>query len=125
MPHGPERCKADRLQLFLVAQKGTNDDTVDNLRWYNLFGDPSLLIRTDLPKALNIERGRSKKSHGNFQIRVTSNGAPIEGAVASVVRNDGRVTSSKTSKDGTAVLPFATRLVVSGYNLQTSETPLY
>jgi hypothetical protein len=33
-------------QLYLIEQKGNNEDTIDNLKWYNLFGDPSLGIRT-------------------------------------------------------------------------------
>lgn len=110
-------------QLFLIEQKGTNEQTIDNLRWYNLFGDPSMLLRTDTPKALLVERGKTTK-RGDIEIRVSSNGNPVEGAVASVLRSNGQISSVKTRSDGTAILPSAKRLVVTGYNLETNETPL-
>lgn len=31
-------------QLYLLEQKGKSEDTIDNLRWYNLFGDPMMQI---------------------------------------------------------------------------------
>ncbi len=34
-------------QLYLQAKMGTGKDTLDNLKWYNLFGDPNLHIRSE------------------------------------------------------------------------------
>lgn len=36
-------------QLHLQAQMGTGSNTLDNLKWYNLFGDPNLHIRSEAP----------------------------------------------------------------------------
>jgi hypothetical protein len=33
-------------QLYLIEQMGSTSATKDNLKWYNLFGDPSLAVRT-------------------------------------------------------------------------------
>ncbi len=33
-------------QMYLVEKKGTGDEVIDNIEWYNLFGDPSLVVRT-------------------------------------------------------------------------------
>lgn len=36
-------------QLHLQAEMGTGSNTQDNLKWYNLFGDPALHIRSEIP----------------------------------------------------------------------------
>ncbi len=36
-------------QLHLIAEMGTGSNTLDNLKWYNLFGDPALHIRSQTP----------------------------------------------------------------------------
>lgn len=33
-------------QLYLIEQMGSTSATKDNMKWYNLFGDPSLAVRT-------------------------------------------------------------------------------
>ena len=42
-------------QLYLIAQVGTTSDSLDNLKWYNLLGDPSLVMRTDTPKTYQVK----------------------------------------------------------------------
>ena len=34
-------------QLYLLEQMGTSSATTDNLKWYNLFGDPSLVVKSE------------------------------------------------------------------------------
>lgn len=34
-------------QLYLVEQMGTGSKVIDNLKWYNLFGDPSLEVKSE------------------------------------------------------------------------------
>lgn len=41
-------------QLYLAEQSGTGSDTEDNFEWYVLFGDPSMIIRTDTPKLFGV-----------------------------------------------------------------------
>ena len=33
-------------QMYLVEKKGKGKNVIDNMKWYNLFGDPSLVVRT-------------------------------------------------------------------------------
>jgi hypothetical protein len=42
-------------QLYLAEQMGATDsDVTDNFTWFNLFGDPSLTMRTATPQALAV-----------------------------------------------------------------------
>ena len=34
-------------QLYLLEQMGESSQVTDNMKWYNLFGDPSLVVRTN------------------------------------------------------------------------------
>lgn len=40
-------------QLHLFEKMGMGKDTLDNIKWYNLFGDPSLVVRTKKAKKPN------------------------------------------------------------------------
>ncbi|MEZ4750517.1 MAG: hypothetical protein R3B54_07760 [Bdellovibrionota bacterium] len=41
-------------QLYLIEQKGSDDEIIDNLRWYNLFRKPVDDMRTSAPAPVSL-----------------------------------------------------------------------
>lgn len=121
-------------QLYLIEQKGNNDDTVDNLKWYNLFGDPSLLVRTDTPVAYQV-KNLVKKTDRGLSIDIAaldSAGKPVKGLRASIRKANAPMAVATTDASGNATLTVDglssfeanTTLVTTGYNAETIETVL-
>lgn len=75
-------------QLYLVEKMGNGSNTFENLKWYNLFGDPSLIVRTDLPKSQQVDYQVFWTDQGAvFLIRsVDAKSQPIVGLTASISR---------------------------------------
>lgn len=123
-------------QLYLVDQMGTGSDVVDNFEWYILFGDPSLVLRTDEPQTLNAQH-QSVVFLGQTEIQVTvttASKAPVSGALVSFKSNNqGAVRGSAvTNGAGVAVVSLNTppttpgtgKLTITGYNLDTYQVNL-
>lgn len=116
-------------QLYLVEKNGTGDDTIDNIKWYNLLGDPSLLMRTASPSKLYAKMERVKST---VTVYVTNaNGDGVENATVSIAQ-DGRnpLAVGKTDSSGEALLEVGMGtlsdavLTVTGYNFQTVQQAL-
>lgn len=117
-------------QMYLLEKMGMAPNTLENLRWYNLFGDPSLLLRTDTPKPYQVAH---QLLNGTHQIKaVNAFGDPMPGVVASFYvdgesapRAVGMTdTSGLALLNAGAPLPVGTLLTTSGYNLETYQTSL-
>ena len=119
-------------QLYLQAQMGTGENTIENLKWYNLFGDPSMLIRTATPIAYQVKL-QVRPIVGTVAITVTVKdpaGNPMKDVNAALSVKGESITSAQTNASGQALLtvPGAsalepdTLLTTTGYNLETVET---
>ncbi len=121
-------------QLYLIEKMGTGANVTDNLKWYNLFGDPSLLVRTDVPKEYNLKQYvRTNLSGVNVEVSATdSSGNGVADLTVSIVGTAGQnLAVGTTAADGSAtlVLPVAklspnTILTVSGYNAESQQVTL-
>lgn len=118
-------------QMYLIEQMGITDEVIDNMEWFNLFGDPSLLLRTAKPQVPHVQI-EAADSDGFMQVSVAnSDGQPIIGATATLrplqgeltyavgrSDNQGRLTLDRTN----APRPLgASYLTITGYNLQTLQ----
>ena len=140
-------------QLYLIAQVGTTSDSLDNLKWYDLLGDPSLAMRTDTPKQYRVKytvNGTTDNSTGHgrpddssddeddkgVSVTVTatdSTGNPVAGLLAAIApKNEGPVAVAKTDASGSAVLTVpegttienGSALTVTGENADTYQTSI-
>jgi Peptidase family C25 len=121
-------------QLYLQAQMGTGDNTLENMKWYNLFGDPSLLIRTATPVAYRV-KSQSRQLNGDTVVTVTVNdeaGSPLKDVSAALSVSGNPLTAALTNASGQALLTVAgvetlepdTLLTTTGYNMETVDTLL-
>ncbi len=118
-------------QMYLKAQNGGGSDTIDNFEWFILFGDPSLMIRTDTPRALQVTHDENMVfGQDVFDVTVlTGSSVPVAGArVYAYSSAEPAVAAyALTDSAGNAHLEFATppsldgtlHVTVTGYNLQT------
>lgn len=119
-------------QLYLVEKMGTGKNVTDNIKWYNLFGDPSMLIRTDVPKAYRLKH-QVRKTPRAVMVEVSavnSLGAGMSGVLTSLTSQNGDpLAVAKTDATGKAVLKVSgvsqlgpnTQLTATGYNLETQQ----
>jgi len=119
-------------QLYLFEKMGENEETLDNLRWYNLLGDPSLQMRTDTPLDYRVKKSilRSGNTITLNLAATTEAGQGVAGLTVSVTSaNRGTIAVGKTGADGkvTLSLPAVTAsspdslVTVSGYNAETVQ----
>ncbi len=122
-------------QIYLYEKMGVNSETTDNLEWFNLFGDPSLLLRTNTPKPYAVADQITTGS-GDVQIEVRTTDAFGNGLsgvqVTAFAPSGSPVVSSVSDTNGYALLdwtgvssvPAGAVLTTSGYNLETYQFPL-
>jgi hypothetical protein len=122
-------------QMYLLEKMGMGQNTLDNLRWYNLFGDPSLIARTDSPMPYRVSQSLQAVD-GDVEVRVRTIddfGSPL-GEVDVAVWAPGYrepIAHGKTSASGelvlrvigTTSLPADTLVTTTGYNLNTYQFP--
>jgi hypothetical protein len=118
-------------QMYLKAQNGGGADTIDNFEWYILFGDPSLMARTDTPQTLQVLHDENiVLGQDTLDVTVLSGtGAPVAGARVNAYSSEetSAAAFALTDASGIAHLVFAAppaqvgtlQLTVTGYNLQT------
>ena len=116
------------------------DNTEKRALWLqmNWFGDPEMLLRTDVPQELHVTNQSvvSPRANGTstVAVTVTANGVPVPSArVAithpnsalrpwtSLTNEQGKATLSLVMTSGTPYKPVTCRLVVTGYNLIPHE----
>ncbi|MBM4317912.1 MAG: hypothetical protein FJ116_10590 [Deltaproteobacteria bacterium] len=115
-------------QIYLSEQKGTGEEFVDNLRWYQLLGDPSLELRTSRSLKILVQTSKIKigTSH-QLLLKVTDEEhKPVAGAIASLsqVSKYHSLATGKTDSRGEVILTWDdtkdltdSTLTLSGYNI--------
>lgn len=121
-------------QLYLIEKMGSGSSSIDNVKWYNLFGDPAALIRTATPKAYQLKH-QSVFENGRQIVTVTAvdeAGQGVAGLTTSLSK-DGAETLAvgQTDTEGKAILSIADLgslagavITTTGYNAETSEVVL-
>jgi hypothetical protein len=120
-------------QLYLIEKKGNTSETIDNVKWYNLFGDPSLEMRTALPMAYTVKM-ETKRHDNSITVMLRAegqDGQPVKGLLASL-SNESKSTplavahttaagEASLTVDGVAELEANTLLTTTGYNAETHQ----
>jgi hypothetical protein len=123
-------------QIYLMEKMGLGSNTLDNLKWYNLFGDPSLQLRTANPRAYVVSQNRFTES-GVVKISISAvdtfgNGlAKVKAALYHSDYSD-PVALGETDQKGGIVFTLpalaenlsGVMLTTTGYNLESYSTPL-
>lgn len=122
-------------QLYLVEKMGTGSDVIENIQWYNLFGDPSLLIRTATPKSYQVKAAEDKSPNGvTVTVKATdATGAGVKGLTAALGKDAGVLAVGETDATGKAVLTVpgigglepGTVLTTTGYNAETQQVVVH
>lgn len=108
------------LTLMIVESAG--DDDLRTAKTWTMFGDPSLQVRTDIPKEVELSNEMILVG-APFSSTVTANGEPFEGAVVALSK-DGMTFSGITNENGEvsiehSLVPGTCKLAVTGFNLLT------
>ena len=124
-------------QLYLIEQKGMNKEALDNLTWYQLFGDPSLLMRTDAPKSIDATyRVTHMASNSVLELKLRDKlGNALGGLVATVsyAEHTQAPITGVTDSSGQLVLNLSSErraqrqsatLTITGYNTETFSRAL-
>jgi hypothetical protein len=122
-------------QLYLFEKMGENEETLDNLKWYNLLGDPSLNMRTTTPMDYQVKKVIARSADlVKLDLTATdSSGNGVAGlTVAVTTPQRGTVAVGTTQANGKATLSLPSviasgsdaTLTVSGYNAKTVELNL-
>lgn len=120
-------------QLYLIEQMGAGSDIIDNLEWFILFGDPSLLMRTDVPKTYlvqNVDPIFLGQSDYNVTV-LSSSKAGIPGAIVCMKSDNEANVSAVGTTDGNGLVtlhfspapsvPGSMKMTITGYNLDTLQ----
>ncbi len=123
-------------QIYLMEQMGVASNTLDNLKWFNLFGDPSLTLRTSAAQPYEVKHTVSSRGN-DWVVAVTATdalGNPLEGVklAAWAPGYAEPLSCATTSAQSEATLrildsvklPQGTLLTSSGYNLETYQFPI-
>ncbi len=122
-------------QMYLSEKKGVGEEFLDNLRWYQLLGDPSLELRTSQPTPIKVSQSIEKQGKStivNLVVRKNS-GEGVPGVIATISSGDqaSSLASGRTNAEGRLTLQLKNSsqlsrgvITVSGYNLVTSITAL-
>jgi hypothetical protein len=105
---------------------------------YNLFGDPSLIVFTNIPQELTVSHPSVvPMGYVQIDVNVENNSGAVKNALVSIVQNDSIIASEYTDISGNAVLNFEVTSVDTvfitvtaynnrpylGYIMVTSEGP--
>ena len=103
------------------------NDSNQTFNTWLLFGDPSLMVRTDIPSEMNVSTNPGTLMLGMSELDVN---ADADYAIVTLSMND-EVLATSTLTDGQCTLTFPTlnnigtaKLVVLGYNKVTSITQI-
>jgi hypothetical protein len=120
-------------QVYLSEQKGTGDELIDNLRWYQLLGDPSLELRTAKPSTISITQSQKRNGKGTaLTIRIKNESAEsVNGVLVSLFssKENRNIAVGRSNNQGEVTLKLKSDeslsgelLTLSGYNIETLVT---
>lgn len=106
---------------LMVSESSTSSDW-DTYKTWTIFGDASLQVRTDQPKALTITN--TGINLGTYTTQITVAGSPFENAIVSIYKaGDPQPYSGLTDASGNVTinhpLTGTVKLTVTGFNLAT------
>ena len=109
--------------VLMLAEQYTNTDTRETFQTWTIFGDASLQVRTDTPKALTVNAAATATSP--YSVTVTTGGQPVVNARVALFQN-GVTYSALTNSSGVATVTHGftsgdATLTVSGYNMGTYQ----
>lgn len=111
--------------LWLESQMGSGSNVLEVFQQYVLFGDPSLVIYTDEPQAIQVTHPEVVPMGAiPAEFVVTSNGQPVAGALVCARKGDEFTAIDRTNASGVAVLTLTPETIgdidvtVTGLNLQ-------
>lgn len=118
-------------QIYLIEQMGSGANVVDNLEWYNLFGDPSMTMRTSAPAGMEMTYDvMDVEGVVLVNVKVIGVSGPVSGANVSLTSADGATLHGLGATDAAGLVSFpvasgtslqGAHLTASGYNLGTRE----
>ena len=122
-------------QIYLSEQKGSGNEFLDNLRWYQLLGDPSLELRTDQPTSIKLTQEFHKtKTAQKITLQVKDiESRPLSGILVALSSSNNvePLAEGKTDAAGTVNFNLKSKmnlssglLTLTGYNVETLVTPL-
>lgn len=109
--------------VLMLAEQYNNTNTRETFQTWTIFGDASLQVRTERPKALNVAAGNVNGSP--YSVTVTSNGAPVANARVALYQNNVSYTAL-TNAQGVAQVNHQlangiAKLTVTAYNHGTHQ----
>lgn len=110
--------------VLMLAEQYNNTNTRETFQTWTIFGDASLQVRTERPKALNVAAGNVNGSP--YSVTVTSNGAPVANARVALYQNNVSYTAL-TNAQGVAQVNHQlangiAKLTVTAYNHGTHQS---
>jgi hypothetical protein len=119
-------------QFYMIEQLGLTEQVQDNLEVFNLFGDPSLVVRTKVPTFAKVSYEFFSTSDAQFKYDVVVTVKDMNDRVLSDVmvtlrdQNDKIINTGRTDSKGQFRLRANSerlgKLTVTGHNLQTFQT---
>jgi hypothetical protein len=109
--------------VLMLAEQYTNTDTRETFQTWTIFGDASLQIRTNTPKAVTVSAG--DVSGSPYSVTVTSNGTAVPNARVALFQN-GVSFTAVTNSSGVASVSHnftsgTAKLTVTAYNHGTYQ----
>jgi gingipain R len=111
--------------VLMLAEQPTNIDTQETLQTWTIFGDASLQVRTNTPKAITVTAGDVTGSP--YSVTVTSSGTAVPNARVTLFQN-GTSFTALTNSSGVASVTHSfssgeAMLTVTAYNYGTYQAP--
>lgn len=109
--------------VLMLAEQYTNTDTRETFQTWTIFGDASLQLRTNTPKAITVGAGNVTGSP--YNVTVTSSGVAVPNARVALFQN-GVSFTAVTNSSGVASISHnftsgTATVTITGYNLGTYQ----
>lgn len=106
---------------LMIAESAATDDW-DTYKTWTIFGDPSLQVRTETPKAITLSNYNVPT--GTYTTNVSVSGSPFQNALVSLYKSgDPQPYSGLTDASGNVTITHSltgtVKLTVTGFNLAT------
>lgn len=110
--------------VLMLAEQYTNTDTRETFQTWTIFGDASLQVRTNTPKAIAVTAGNVTGSP--YNVTVTSNGTALANARVALYQNGVSFTAITNSSGAASIAHNLTSgtatVTVTAYNYGTYQS---